>query len=322
MAIFSGEDDRAVPVCSGLSGQALATRETFQALGQLPPALEWFANLRNPCTRRAYRSDLEDFMQCLGIRDHEQLLQVTRGHVLAWRQQLEQRQLGGSTIRRKLSALAALYDHLCECQVVLVNPTQGVKRPANAHAHEGRTPALSDDQARRLLQAPDVTTERGRRDRALLAVLLYHGLRRAEACALTLGDLQERRGIRHLQVFGKGGKLRYLPLHPAAADALHDYLGDAPGSPSMPLFRSWKDRPLQPDTLYRRICHYLKQAGIPGRGVGAHALRTTAATNALEHDADLAKVQHWLGHANIATTRLYDRREHRVEDSPTFKVRY
>ena len=59
-----------------------------------------------------------------------------------------------------------------------------------------------------------------------------------------------------------------------------------------------------------------------GFEIGAHALRATAATNALEHDADIAKVQKWLGHANIATTRLYDRRKSRPEDSPTFKVSY
>ena len=57
-------------------------------------------------------------------------------------------------------------------------------------------------------------------------------------------------------------------------------------------------------------------------GVGVHALRATAATNALDHQADIAKVQEWLGHANISTTRLYDRRKHRPEDSPTFKVEY
>ncbi|MGA8757317.1 MAG: tyrosine-type recombinase/integrase [Stellaceae bacterium] len=55
---------------------------------------------------------------------------------------------------------------------------------------------------------------------------------------------------------------------------------------------------------------------------GAHALRATAATNALDHQADIAKVQEWLGHANISTTRIYDHRKTRPEDSPTFKVNY
>ena len=59
-----------------------------------------------------------------------------------------------------------------------------------------------------------------------------------------------------------------------------------------------------------------------GFQIGAHALRATAATNALDHQADIAKVQEWLGHANIATTRIYDHRRARPEDSPTFKVAY
>jgi integrase len=59
-----------------------------------------------------------------------------------------------------------------------------------------------------------------------------------------------------------------------------------------------------------------------GFEIGAHALRATAATNALDHQADIAKVQEWLGHANIATTRIYDHRKTRPEDIPTFKVNY
>ncbi len=69
------------------------------------------------------------------------------------------------------------------------------------------------------------------------------------------------------------------------------------------------------------VCHYTA-AGISVRGFGPHALWATAATNALDHEADIAKVQEWLGHANIATTRLYDRRRMRPEDSPAFKVAY
>jgi integrase/recombinase XerD len=70
------------------------------------------------------------------------------------------------------------------------------------------------------------------------------------------------------------------------------------------------------------VCHYSATAGISLVGFGPHALRATAATNALDHAADITKVQEWLGHANIATTRLYDRRGTRPEDSPTFKVTY
>jgi integrase/recombinase XerD len=76
---------------------------------------------------------------------------------------------------------------------------------------------------------------------------------------------------------------------------------------------------LTPDAVYKLVRGYSAALGFE---IGAHALRATAATNALDHRADIAKVQEWLGHANIATTRIYDHRKTRPEDSPTFKVNY
>lgn len=73
------------------------------------------------------------------------------------------------------------------------------------------------------------------------------------------------------------------------------------------------------DGVYKLVRFYSAALGFE---IGAHALRATAATNALDHQADIAKVQEWLGHANIATTRIYDHRRTRPEDSPTFKVAY
>ena len=73
------------------------------------------------------------------------------------------------------------------------------------------------------------------------------------------------------------------------------------------------------DGVYKIVRRYSRELGFE---IGAHALRATAATNALDHQADIAKVQEWLGHANIATTRIYDHRKTRPEDSPTFKVAY
>ena len=79
------------------------------------------------------------------------------------------------------------------------------------------------------------------------------------------------------------------------------------------------DGAITPDGIYRLVRAYSAALGFQ---IGAHALRATAATNALDHQADIAKVQEWLGHANIATTRIYDHRRTRPEDSPTFKVAY
>ena len=233
-------------------------------------------------------------------------------------------------MRRKLSALADLFDYLCEANAILQNPVHGVQRPRSG-ANEGKTPALSDAQARQLVEAPHADTLKGQRDRAILAVLLYHALRRAELCSLRVKDYADRRGIKHLRVHGKGGKIRYVPVHPAAARQLEEYL-DAAGHRAESdgaLFRCLRRRRNQkaagllPGSVYRNVVmHYAKKLGIFMELLGPHALRATAATNALDHGADIAKVQEWLGHSNISTTRLYDRRKTRPEDSPTFKVEY
>ena len=305
------------------------TAADFHHLTEVSPALAWFANIDNPQTRRAYQNDVKEFMAFAGIEDPHAFRHVGRGHVLAWRRDLEQRALGGATIRRKLSALSSLFDALCESNAVQGNPVDGVKRPKVA-SQEGSTPAIGDDQARALLAAPNGATLKGLRDRAILATLLYHGLRRAELCALHLVDLQERRGVRHLRVQGKGSKVRYVPLHPAAAGAIAAYLTMVGRSDdkAAPLFQPVSNntrgagKPITPDGVYRVLERYAGMVGIDVDGFGPHALRATAITNALENDADIGRVQDWVGHANIATTRMYDRRQLRVEASPTFKVTY
>ena len=307
---------------------------SFYRLADVPPELEWFANLANAHTRRAYRNDVGGFMAFFGMKDHAQFRTVTRAHLLAWRGDLEGRGHSGATIRRKLAALASLFDHLCESNAVTHNPVRGVKRP-KAETAEGKTPALADGQARRLLEAPPADTLKGKRDRAILAVLLYHGLRREELCKLKVRDLQARQGVTHLRVHGKGGKLRFVPAHPAALARIDDYLeaaghgGEAPGA----LFRPVRnprgggrlDVALSPGKVDACVVRfYCRQLGLGenGAGFGPHALRATAATHALEHQADITKVQEWLGHANISTTRGYDRRRTRPEESPTFRMAY
>ena len=314
----------------GTSGGRMLTASEFQHLAAVPAAVVWFANIDNPNTRRAYRNDVEDFMAFLGIERPEEFRAVTRAHVIAWRGKLETEDLAPSTIRRKLSAVSSLFDHLCNENAVSHNPVAGVKRPST-DANEGKTPALSDDQARALLAAPEGDSLKSVRDRAILATYLFHALRRSELADLKIASLGERRGVMHFTVFGKGSKTRYVPVHPAALSAIRDYLDDAGHGEdrNAPLFRPVRnnttgtlDDAITGDGIYKMLKAYAAKAGIRVDGLCLHALRATAATNALEHAADIAYVQSWLGHANISTTRLYDRRRSRPEDSPTFKVEY
>lgn len=119
----------------------------------------------------------------------------------------------------------------------------------------------------------------------LLSTLFFHGLRREELCSLKVRDITERRGVLHLRVQGKGGKIRYLPLHPGTAELITEYV-EASGqgnTPSASLFRPVKnsrggtlDKAITPDGVYRMVLGYAKGIGL-----------------------------------NIATTRLYDRRKTR-----------
>jgi integrase/recombinase XerD len=312
----------------------LLTAAEFQRLAEVPPETEWFRNIRNSATKRAYENAIKDFMRFAGIRRPEEFRSVTRAHVIAWRDELGERispdgeVLSGTTIRHRLAALSSLYQYLCDRNAVTHNPVKCVKRP-RVETEEGKTPALGDHQARKLLKAPDEKSLKGIRDRAILATLLYHGLRRDELCQLRVRDYKhERRGTPHLKVTGKGEKIRYVPLHGIAGDLIDDYLKQAGhGEDNVgALFRPLRDsrgggrkKAVTPDGVYKLVRKY---SALLGFEIGAHALRATAAPNALDHDADIAKVQEWLGHANIATTRIYDHRKTRPEDSPTFKITY
>lgn len=319
-----------LPIAESPHPARLLTAAEFQSLANVPPEVEWFANIENANTRRAYRSDVREFMRFAGIQRPEEFRMVKRSHLIAWRKQIETRSLEAATVRRKLSAVSSLFDYLCECNAVPFNPASGVKRP-NLGANEGKSPALGDEQAKAILEAPASDTLKGLRDRAILSILLFHGLRRAELCSLAVGDVQSRRGVMHFRVQGKGGKIRFLPVHPHSSQRIAEYLersghGD---NPENALFRPVKnsggslEAALTGHGVYKDVVRkYALVLGLAPNAVCVHGLRATAATNALDHEADIAKVQEWLGHASISTTRLYDRRKMKPEDSPTFKVSY
>jgi integrase/recombinase XerD len=318
-------------------GKEKLTPAQFEQLADVPPEIEWLANITNPKTRRFYKNDVAEFLVFTGLKDSTALRTVARSHVIAWRKDLEARALGPATIRRKLSALSSLFDYLCERNAVIGNPVDGVKRPATNN-NEGSTPALGDAQARRLLEAPAPDTLKGVRDRAILATLLYHGIRREELCLLRLRDMQSRQGVMHFRIKGKRDKIRFVPVHPMVQRLIEEYLeigkhgGGIDFDLEGPLFRPVAnnrtgklDRHLDPSSVYQNIViKYAKATGISAEAIGVcvHSMRATAATNALSNEADIAKVQEWLGHANVSTTRLYDRRKSKPEDSPTFHVKY
>src|SRR5438093_8848021 len=203
-------------------GRALTAAE-FYKLAEVPPEIEWFANLRNPNTRKAYENDLREFRGFVGIERPEEFRTVTRAHVIAWRKDLERRACAPTTIQRKLAALSSLFAYLAEHNAVLHNPVDGVKRP-RSNRQQGPPPALSDEQARALLNAPQGESLKAKRDRAILSTLAYHGMRREERGKLRVRDLQRRDGVVQFRIAGKGEKVRYVPVGMKALRLISEYL--------------------------------------------------------------------------------------------------
>jgi len=172
---------------------------------------------------------------------------------------------------------------------------------------------LTEEEARRLLAAPDSSTPIGRRDRALLELLYSTGLRRAEVAALDVGDVDFVGG----SVFvnrGKGGKSRLVPLGENAAAALRLYVDAVrprfamkPGVPALFLAAArngHSGKRLSAASIRIRIALHAKTAGIE-RPVTPHALRHSLATHLLRAGADVRHVQAILGHSRIDTTEVY-----------------
>ena len=141
-----------------------------------------------------------------------------------------------------------------------------------------------------------------------------------EECRCPLSCAVEPRVTMHVASFHRSPSCRSRLLDPeppvvaSALKLLITYFFRAVGNRAGGLAKA-----ITADAIYKIVRGYSAKLGFE---IGAHALRATAATNALDHQADIAKVQEWLGHANIATTRIYDHRKTRAEDSPTFKVAY
>lgn len=322
----------------GINSARTLTAEQFAGLSDVPPELEWLANITNAKTRRAYRVDVAEFITFTNLKDHGALRTVTRAHVIAWRKDMESRHLAPTSIRRKLSALSSLFDYLCERNAVLGNPVDGVKRPASNN-NEGSTPALGDAQVRRLLEAPAPDTLKGVRDRAILATLCSTTASAVRSCAcFVCATCRAAKGSCISESRANATRSGLFPFTPMVLRLIGEYLeagkhGGAVSHESLdsPLFRPVSnnrtgtlDKHLDPGSIYQNIVmKYAKATGISGEAIGVcvHLMRATAATNALSNEADIAKVQEWLGHANVSTTRLYGRRKTRPEGSPTFHVK-
>ena len=271
--------------------------------------LEFFAaRIANRRTRAAYGWAVGQFLAWCDARGLA-LEAVSPLHVAAY---IRTHPGSAPTVKQHLAAIRMLGDWLVVSQVLPVNPAAAVRGPTHV-VTTGATPVLSPAEARRLLEAIDPGTLAGRRDRALVSVMLYSVARVSAVIAMRRQDYfrQERQGW--LRLHEKGGTRHDVPAHHRAAAALDDYLARAGlDAATAALFQSVDPlgRRLTGRTLSRRLVlamiKRLAAAALPP-STCCHTFRATGITAYLSNGGTLEHAQQIAGHASPKTTKLYDR---------------
>ena len=167
--------------------------------------------------------------------------------------------------------------------------------------------SLTEQEVDRLLEAPDIKTSLGLRDRTMMEVLYATGLRVSELVGLRLEQINLRQGL--VRIMGKGNKERLVPLGEESMDWIESYLKEARGDllPDLSdsiVFPSQQGKGMTRQTFWHRIKKYAQEAGI-AKHLSPHTLRHAFATHLLNHGADLRVVQMLLGHSDLSTTQIY-----------------
>ena len=257
-----------------------------------------------PLTVRNYLTDvrpLSDYMARSGISELSRLDRASLRGYLAWLIDLGYVR---ASVARKLSALRTLLAWLVRRGVLEADPLpkRGVMKL------DSRLPRfLAQDEAARLVEAPDTSDPLGLRDAALLELIYSAGLRVSEARDLNVSEVNLH--TRELRVTGKGSKQRVVLIGEAARDALALYLKDvrptlACQDSGMALFLNRLGGRLSQRSIQQKVRKYAGRVGL-GSAVHTHTLRHSFATHLLEGGADLRVVQELLGHASPATTQIY-----------------
>jgi integrase/recombinase XerC len=266
-------------------------------------------------TLRNYMSDLMQFYDHLapadagtGKRREVDVRQIDHITIREWLSSLHAAQKKKTSVARKLAALRTFFQFLVREGIVELNPAKLVSTPRL----EKKLPVhLSVEDAIRFIETPDLETDLGRRDRAILELLYGTGVRVSELTKLDLGDVDFKEKL--VRVTGKRRKQRIVPFGDPALHALMNYLTvrntflqNAPleERDSQAVFLNYQGTRITTRSVGRMVDKYIAIcAGI--HNISPHALRHSFATHLLDSGADLRDIQELLGHARLSTTQIY-----------------
>jgi integrase/recombinase XerD len=256
----------------------------------------------------AYGRDLKRFAEFLRKRHKQRLEDVTREDVVDFLSNLYKEKLDSRSVARYLVSLRGIYKFAMMEGMVNADPTENLESPK---IRNSLPTYLRVEEINKLLEAPDLATPIGLRDRAMLEVFYSTGLRVSELLNLRISDIDMRIGC--VRCIGKGDKERLVPIGRKAIEAVEQYLAQGrpkfarPSSPpphNQVLLLTKIGRRLSRVGIWKILHDYGVRLGLRGR-LTPHKLRHSFATHLLERGADLRSVQLMLGHADISTTQIY-----------------
>ncbi|MEC4807092.1 MAG: tyrosine-type recombinase/integrase [Jaaginema sp. PMC 1079.18] len=278
---------------------------------------ELLANKRSPNTCRAYLKDLKDFFRTMGGGEPTrelitQFLQLDRfsavSIVLEYKACLIARGLSEATVNRRLSALRSLVNHARQVGLCQWSLADVKGEPITLYRD---TTGITVAQFKQILQQCDLTTPRGKRDRAILCLLWDNALRRGELVKTNIKDFDAQVGQLTILGKGRGTQTETISLTPSTVKALQTWLAERqPVNPQDPLFtsvsRACFGHRLNPSSIDRLVSQYAKAAGIQKR-ISPHRLRHSSITAFLDASGgNVRAAQRLSRHAKLDTLQIYD----------------
>ncbi|HXR99173.1 MAG TPA: site-specific tyrosine recombinase XerD [Pyrinomonadaceae bacterium] len=247
----------------------------------------------------SYRRDLCR-LQTWANKNGKQTSELTRADLRKWIASLSREGLAPASIARAVSATRGFFKFLMLDGHIKTHPAEDLDTPQR---FSYLPKFLTEDEINRLLAAPDISTEEGIRDRAVLEIMYATGLRVSELVGLKQADVDLLAGL--VVCHGKGNKERRVPLGKSAIHWLQQYAAVKKGygkqtTPNVFLHRG---RPFTRQIAWLMIKRHAEKVGI--KNVSPHTLRHSFATHLLQHGADSRSVQALLGHSDISTTQIY-----------------
>jgi len=265
----------------------------------------WLEDGLSRNTLDSYRRDLRKFSEWLEKNSNTAIVQATHGDIQGYLAQLVSKQRAKpSSTGRNISSLKRLYRYLLRQGKIETDPTLQIDTPK---LPRNLPKGLTEVDVEKLLDAPDVQTPLGLRDRTMLEVLYASGLRVSELVTLLVTQVSMDMGV--VRVMGKGSKERLVPLGEEALDWLRRYLANGRGELlgkqiTDALFVTSRGEGMTRQMFWYLIKKHAKHGGLD-KPLSPHTLRHAFATHLLNHGADLRVVQMLLGHSDISTTQIY-----------------